>query len=513
MRERRNRAAGVLLHISSLPGSYGSGDFGESAERFASLLAGAGFGAWQMLPLVPVSGTFFHSPYSSRSAFAGNPAFICLEKLAVLGLVAEDEIVRIKPLPSGRADFGAAMRIKSGILKICRDNFRRGEPFGDLSGKFLSFLAAEAYWLDDYALYCVIKNIEGGRPWREWRPEYRVHDREVLGALKDVPEISDALDEKRFEQFLFNLQLQELRARCAELGVTLIGDLPIYVAHDSADVWGHQELFKLDAEGAPVTVSGVPPDYFSETGQRWGNPIYRWDEMKRDGYAWWLGRFRRALSLADVVRIDHFRGFLRFWEIPASEATAENGWWSPGPGTELFSAMRDNFPHVGGKTPFIAEDLGVITDDVSRAMEDFSFPGMKVLQFAFGEGMPKNPYIPHNHRRNCVVYAGTHDNDTSAGWWESGTTAEERRNFLAYTGLENPTPALVTDEMTRMALSSTADLAVITAQDIMRLGGEARMNKPSTVTGNWQWCLENLDIFERELGRFAELNALFGRGI
>ena len=517
MGERRNRAAGVLLHISSLPGLYGSGDFGKRAERFARLLAASGFGAWQMLPLVPVSGAFSHSPYSSQSAFAGSPVFICLEKLAALGLIAADEIEKIKPLPPGRADFDAAIGIKSGILKICRGNFRREQSyktaFRDLSDKFWNFCAAEAYWLEDYALYCVLKEIEGGRPWHEWRPEYRLRDWKILDPLKNVPAISDALDEKRFEQFLFGLQLQELRAYCAELGVTLIGDLPIYVAHDSADVWGHQELFELDSEGMPVTVAGVPPDYFSETGQRWGNPIYRWNEMRRDGYAWWLGRFRRALSLSDVVRIDHFRGFLRFWEIPASEATAENGCWSPGPGTELFRAMRDNFSPLDGKPPFIAEDLGVITEDVARAMEDFSFPGMKVLQFAFGEGMPRNPYIPHNHRRNCVVYVGTHDNDTTAGWWEAGATAEEKRNFLEYAELENPTPARVAGEMTRMALSSTADLAVITAQDILRLGGEARMNKPSTVSGNWLWRLESFDALERELGLLSELNARFGREI
>ncbi|MDR1132900.1 MAG: 4-alpha-glucanotransferase [Synergistaceae bacterium] len=517
MGERIKRAAGVLLHISSLPGPYGSGDFGYSAERFAELLADFGVGAWQMLPLVPVDGAFSYSPYSSQSAFAGSPMFVCPEKLAALGLVAASELEKIKPLPPGRADFDAAIGIKSGILKICRDNFRRGESykteFRDLSDKFWRFCADEAYWLEDYALYCVLKDIEGGRPWYEWRPEYRSRDWGALDPLKNVPEISSALDEKRFEQFLFGLQLQELRAYCAGLGVRLIGDLPIYVAHDSADVWGHQELFGLDSEGMPVTVAGVPPDYFSETGQRWGNPIYRWDEMKRDGYAWWLGRFRRALSLADVVRIDHFRGFLQFWEIPASEATAENGRWSPGPGENLFRAMRDSFPRIDGKPPFIAEDLGVITDDVARAMEDFSFPGMKVLQFAFGEGMPQNPYIPHNHRRACVVYAGTHDNDTAAGWWKSGATAEEKRNFLAYTGLENPTPERVADEMTRMALSSTADMAVVTAQDILRLGGEARMNKPSTVDGNWRWRLEDLDAFERELGRVAELNALFGRDI
>jgi 4-alpha-glucanotransferase len=443
--------------------------------------------------------------------------FVCLEKLAALGLVDAGEIEKIKPLPPGRADFDAATGIKSGILKICHDNFRREKSnsaaFADLSDKFRDFRAAEAYWLDDYALYCVLKEIEGGRPWYEWRPEYRSRDGEALDALENVPEISSALDEKRFEQFLFDLQLQELRTCCAKLGVKLIGDLPIYVAHDSADAWGHQELFELDSEGMPVTVAGVPPDYFSETGQRWGNPIYRWNEMKRDGYSWWLGRFRRALSLADVVRIDHFRGFLQFWEIPASEATAEGGWWSPGPGTDLFRAMRDNFSRPGNKLPFIAEDLGVSTDDVVCAMEDFSFPGMKVLQFAFGERMPQNPYIPHNHRRNCVVYVGTHDNDTTAGWWESGATEEEKRNFLRYTGLDNPTPARVTDNMTRMALSSTANLAVITVQDILRLGGEARMNRPSTVEGNWQWRLESLDALRLELGRLAELNALFGREI
>ncbi|MDR1510523.1 MAG: 4-alpha-glucanotransferase [Synergistaceae bacterium] len=512
MSEWRNRRAGALMHISSLPGRYGTGDLGESAASFARILSNAGISAWQMLPLVPTSGVFSHSPYSSESAFAGNIMYISPDKLAESGLVSAAELEKFTA--SGKTDFDLAQRSKHEILKICYKNFRQDEAyktkFREMSDKFWDFCAAEAYWLEDYALFSTLKEIEG-LAWNKWRTEYRTRDWNALDSLKRTDEISRALDERRFEQFLFFSQLEELRGLCRESNIILIGDLPIYVAYDSADVWGRQDLFELDADGNPTSVAGVPPDYFSRTGQRWGNPIYKWDRMRGDGYQWWMERFRHALRQADLVRIDHFRGLLQYWDIPASEPTAENGCWKPGPGEDLFNAMRRRFSDSEGRLPFIAEDLGVRTDDVARAMEDFGIPGMKVLQFAFGDGMPDNPYIPHNHRRNCVVYAGTHDNNTAAGWWMEDATDNERKNFKKYMAISEPNPEAAADAMLRATLSSTADLAVITIQDILRLGAEARMNTPSTVKGNWLWRLEDFDSLEDGMKRIASLNELFGR--
>jgi 4-alpha-glucanotransferase len=468
-----------------------------------------------MLPLVPTSGACAHSPYSSPSAFAGNAIFIDPEKLAGMGLIEKCELEKFAAPQQSAADFDLALQAHRDIIRICYRNFRHDEAykttFREMSDKFWDFCVAEAYWLEDYALFSVLKEIEEDRPWGEWRPAFRSRDWGVLDPMKFSPEVAAALDERRFEQFLFFSQLWELRGICAKLGVKLIGDLPIYVAYDSADVWGHQDLFELDPEGSPVSVAGVPPDYFSPTGQRWGNPIYRWERMRGDGYAWWLGRFRHALKQADMVRIDHFRGFLQYWDIPAEEETAVNGRWMPGPGWNLFRAMRHMFSDGSGRMPFIAEDLGVRTEDVIQAMEDFSLPGMKVLHFAFGEGMQDNPYVPHNHRRDCVVYAGTHDNDTTVGWWEKSATKTERKNFGRYAGIENPGAREASDAMMRMALSSTADLAVITAQDILRLGAEARMNTPSTTVGNWTWRMAGFETLEREIERISEWNILFGR--
>jgi 4-alpha-glucanotransferase len=430
-------------------------------------------------------------------------------------LIGAEDIAGLAVKDSGKVDYDLAYAIKEKILNACYRNFRDGgaykTKFKKLSDEFWDFCEREAYWLEDYALYSVVKDIEGEAPWNEWRKEYRSRDWNVIDRLKAEPEVERALDERRFEQFLFFRQLAELRAACGSLGVELIGDLPIYVAFDSADVWGHQDLFELDGEGNPVSVAGVPPDYFSPTGQRWGNPIYRWDVMRRDGYSWWLGRFGHALRQADSVRIDHFRGLIQYWDIPASEPTAVNGVWKPGPGEDLLAAMKSRFADARGRMPFIAEDLGVITGDVVKAMDDFSLPGMKVLQFAFGDGMADNPYIPHNHRRMCAVYVGTHDNDTTAGWWENSATETERENFMSYTEFKGGSARAAADAMMRVALSSVADLVVLTAQDILKLGSEARMNTPSTVEGNWVWKMTDFDALKTEMGRVAEMCSLFGR--
>jgi 4-alpha-glucanotransferase len=320
------------------------------------------------------------------------------------------------------------------------------------------------------------------------------------------------LDICRFEQFIFFKQLGNLKEACNEKGIELVGDMPIYVGYDSSDVWGRQELFKLDGNGRPTCVAGVPPDYFSKTGQRWGNPIYRWDKMREDGYYWWLGRFNHSLAGVNRVRIDHFRGLMGYWEIPEGEETAVNGEWRPGPGNDFLYALRYCFSQgPDGRLPFIAEDLGVMTDDVVEAMEEFGLPGMKVLHFAFGENMSLSPYIPHHHRRNCVVYVGTHDNNTTAGWWDDDATPEEKENLKSYINARNIGASDARDAMLRMAVSSTADLAIITAQDVLGLGSEARMNVPSTPFGNWAWRLRSLDALKERTEEIKNLALLFDR--
>ncbi|MDR1651502.1 MAG: 4-alpha-glucanotransferase, partial [Synergistaceae bacterium] len=343
MGELRDRKAGVLLHVSSLPGKYGVGDLGDFAYEFARIISDAGVSVWQMLPLVPTNGASAHSPYSSPSAFAGNILYVSPDRLAKLGLADEAELAGFVVPDSDKVDYDRAYEIKRAVISSCREKFRKDEAykttFRELSDRFWNFCCQESYWLEDYALYSVLKEIEGGKEWSGWRPAFRSRDWTELNLLKQTPEVFRALDECRFGQFLFFSQLWELKEACRGMGISVVADLPIYVACDSADVWAHQDLFELDGEGRPVSVAGVPPDYFSSTGQRWGNPIYRWDRMGRDGYAWWLGRIGHALRQADRIRIDHFRGLLRYWEIPASEPTAEKGCWKPGPGGELFEAM------------------------------------------------------------------------------------------------------------------------------------------------------------------------------
>lgn len=509
----KRRKLGVLMHISSLPSKYGVGDFGDGAESFADFLCEAGCTAWQILPLVPVSGAFGYSPYSSPSAFAGNILFVSPDKLADIGLINSSDLKGSELPPSDRADFARALEIKKSVLQRAYDNFRHNDAykttFKALSDDFWNFCVREAYWLEDYALFTTLKSTIGDVAWNEWPRECRMRDWSVLDTFKRKSDIAKMLDVCRFEQFMFYRQLSELRALCKERGIEIIGDMPIYVGYDSADVWGHQELFELDSDGRPTSVAGVPPDYFSKTGQRWGNPLYNWDKMKADGYAWWLGRFRHSLLSADVVRIDHFRGFMAYWSIPADEETAVNGEWRSCVGGDLFHAMR---AALGTHDlPFIAEDLGVITDDVSSVMEEFGLPGMKVLHFAFGDDMPQNPYAPHMHRQNCVVYAGTHDNNTTIGWWEEDASSREVLNLCRYIDRPKLDSRGAREAMLRLVAGSTADSAVITAQDILGLGSFARMNVPSVACGNWSWMIKDMDSLRAAAGEIRELAVMFGR--
>jgi 4-alpha-glucanotransferase len=489
---------------------------GMAAVEFADILEASGVNIWQILPMGPTCDISAHSPYKSPSAFAGNIMFISPDRLARLGLIDMEYALGRTIQASDTTNYKAAYDLKKDFLFRAYLNFRRDGAyktrFKRISDEFWNFCVREAYWLEDYALFSVLKNMEGQKTWDMWRTPFRDRDWEVLDELKRNPDVARMLDIRRFEQFIFFGQLDELKEECYSRNIALIGDLPIYVAYDSSDVWGHRELFDLDSEGRPVNVAGVPPDYFSETGQRWGNPIYRWDRMRENGYAWWLERFAHTLRCVDAVRIDHFRGFVGYWQIPSEELTTVKGEWKTGPGRDFFLALSNQFGgRLDGNTLFIAEDLGIMSADVHEIMEEFRLPGMKVLQFAFGEGMPRNPYIPHNHRRGCVVYAGTHDNNTTVGWWRDEATKTEKENFLKYMGVSGMSDAEAADAMIRLTLSSTANLAVITVQDILKLGSETRLNRPSTVEGNWMWKLRDFNELKNTVGDIRELMKTYGR--
>ena len=494
------RQSGVLLHPTSLPSRFGIGDLGPAAYAFLEYLARGRQALWQVLPLGPTG--YGNSPYAAPSAFAGNPLLVAPEPLLEQGLVTWDEVSHLAKLPAERVDYGRAVPLKGDLLEAAvRRAFERHAD--DLLAHFAAFREQEAGWLDDYVLFAAIAESCGGQLWTEWDPPLRDRDPQALAHARD------SLDERiryyAFGQFLFFEQWRALRARAHALGIRIIGDIPIFVAHDSADVWANRGLFKLDERGLPVVVAGVPPDYFSATGQLWGNPLYDWEAMARDGHRWWIARFRHLLGLVDVVRIDHFRGFESAWEVPTPATTAVGGAWVPGPGAAVFRAVDEA---LGGVVPVIAEDLGMITDAVRALLAQLGYPGMKVLQFAFGGGTD-NLYLPHNYRDpNCVVYTGTHDNDTTRGW--SAQRGEDERHFLlSYLGRDGSEVAY---DLIRLALGSVADTAIIPLQDILDLGSEARMNTPGAADGNWEWRARPEHLDPARIQRLAELTSVYGRG-
>jgi 4-alpha-glucanotransferase len=497
-----DRASGVLLHPTSLPGAHGCGDLGPAAYAFAQSLSGAGQGWWQMLPVGPVG--YGNSPYSAQSAFAGEPLLISLERLVEEGLLPRRSLAEEPQHPAGRVDYVKARLTRERQLRAAFTAFARRTSDHP---QFELFCAENTAWLEDFALYGAIKRARRDRAWTEWEPELRSRDPGALDRARHA--LRDEIHQRRFEQFVFARHWQSLREECRRLGVGLIGDLPIFVAHDSADVWVHRDLFLLDPQGQPTVVAGVPPDYFSATGQRWGNPLYDWERATETKFRWWLQRFAQTFARFDAVRLDHFIGFTRDWEIPASEPTAENGRWKPAPGAKLFEAL--------GPAQLIAEDLGAVTPEVTALRERFGFPGMRVLQFAFGTDPQAAAFLPHNYERNSVAYTGTHDNDTTAGWFHDCGSAQrsaaqcekERRAALAYLGAEGDGRDIHW-RMIRGVWSSVANLAIAPAQDLLGLGTEARMNRPGTSGGNWVWRLEE-PLPEEALGRLRELTRIYGR--
>lgn len=479
----QERKAGVLLHPTSLPGRFDNGDLGPEAYHFIDFLHSAGVKVWQILPLGPTHGD--RSPYQCISAYAGNCSLISVEQLQDVGLLTAEEL--------------AEDAKKSALMELAWKRFQEGVN-RDLVTEWKHFMQREAYWLDDFVLYIAIRKLQGGISWAEWPAELRDRDPDALEAI--ISAAGKHLDRLRFEQFLFARQWFELKNYANERGISIFGDMPIFVSHDSSDVWAHREAFLLDENGMPTVVAGVPPDYFSATGQRWGNPHYDWERMREDGFEWWKERLRFQLHMFDLVRIDHFRGFEACWEIPANEETAINGHWVKVPGKELFDILHNEFEPL----PIVAEDLGIITPEVEALRDEFSLPGMKILHFAFSDNA-ENPYLPHNHVRNSVVYTGTHDNDTTLGWLAG--VDEQTRNYLyQYIGhqCEGMPWALV-----RLAISSTARLAVIPMQDLLELDARARMNTPGTIKGNWSWRFSWDDVDDNVHVKLHHLIQLYGR--
>jgi 4-alpha-glucanotransferase len=489
------RDAGVLLHPTSLPGPHGIGDLGEVAGRWLDFLEAGRQTLWQILPLGPPG--YGESPYAARSAFAGDMLLISLDRLVDEGLLDRSELVGA-PDRVGRVDHGAVTAFKQPLLRRAFERFRSAG--GERAVEIRRFREAAAYWLDDFCLFAALRETQGGAPWNEWPDALIRRDPAALDTA--CRENAEAIAFHRFAQFQFWRQWDDVKRSANARGIRIVGDIPIFVAHDSADVWAHQEVFRLDQHGNPTVVAGVPPDFFSATGQRWGNPLYGWDHLKQTGYRWWVERFRAVLRSVDIVRIDHFRGFEAYWEVPSDEETAVNGRWVRGPGKAFFDAMTASL----GPLPVIVEDLGLITKRVDDLRLALGYPGMRVLQFAFGDDA-RNLYLPHNYDWNTVVYTGTHDNDTTEGWFAALPDADKAR-VATYAGRG---PERISEKMIRLALASVARSAVVPLQDVLSLGNEARMNVPGMGTGNWDWRATPEQIDPAEATWLGEMTALFGR--
>ncbi len=504
------RCSGILLHFTSLPGRFGIGDFGPCAYEFADFLLAAGQTLWQVLPLNPTG--YADSPYQCFSAFAGNPMLVSLERLREQALLQESDFAQAPGFPENYVDYGPVIQFKMSALRRAAENFFASPSHPDRPA-FDQFCANCTAWLDDYALFMACKDAHAGVMWTLWDPEIRQRTPQALREWS--AKLATEIRAYKFWQFAFFQQWEKLKSYCRQRNIRLMGDVPIYVAHDSADVWSHPELFYLDETGRPTVVSGVPPDYFSATGQLWGNPIYRWDLLAANGYQWWIDRFRASLSLFDMVRLDHFRGFESYWEVPGSETTAINGRWVQGPGENFLSALQNAF----GPLPIVAENLGVITPSVENLRHKFGLPGMSLLQFAFGNDPQGPSFRPHNYTRDLAAYTGGHDNDTTVGWWNSSGASDSTRSAedvrkehdfaRAYLNFQDDSE--INWVMIRAVLASVANIAVVPMQDVLGLSTEARMNLPGTVSGNWKWRYRPGALTSALSTRLRTLVALFDR--
>lgn len=478
-----NKKSGILLHITSLPSSYGVGDMGKSAYKFCDFLVETKQSYWQVLPLNPTTSVFGNSPYSSFSAFAGNPLLISPNLLVSEGYVSKNILLNLPSFPKNRVNYPLALKFKKKILNTAFENCKSEINRDD---QFKKFCEENSKWLNDYSLFVSLKDHFGDKSWINFPKQIRDRREPHLSDL--AKDLIDGINRQKFIQYIFFKQWGALKDYCNKNGVKIIGDLPIYLNHDSSDVWADRQIFKLDNKGIPTVVSGVPPDYFSKTGQRWGNPVYNWNFLEESKYEWWIKRLAHNLKLFDILRLDHFRGFLSYWEIPANEKTAVKGSWISVPSEDFFNTIFDHFD----TNKFIAEDLGEITPDVIAMRDKWNLPGMNILQFAFGDDYPNGSFLPHNNPENGIIYTGTHDNNTIIGWWKKESNKDEKCRVKNYINdefsFENEGINWI---FVKLAQRSKAKISITPFQDILGLGDEAKMNKPSTQKGNWEWRYDN----------------------
>ena len=492
----KKRGSGVLMHITSLPSSHGIGDFGPSAYSFADFLFDTHQKYWQILPLTPTDTIYHNSPYNSISAFACNPLLISPDLLAEEGIIDKDSIRVSEASFRERVDY---VKVSEYKRKVCNRIINKKPDKG-----YKKFCEENFDWLDDYALFMALRGHFNGKLWSEWPYELRDRKSKTLNTWRK--KLKNEIESESLVQYLLFKQWHRLKSYCNAKDIKIIGDMPIYVDYNSSDAWVNPGIFKLDAQKRPFVIAGVPPDYFSETGQLWGNPVYDWPKLKNMNYDWWIKRLKHVLSLYDIVRIDHFRGLVAYWEVSAEEKTAVNGKWVKAP---VKNFLNTALKKIKGFS-IIAEDLGLITPDVVEIMKYYGFPGMKVLQFAFGGKTSDNPYAPHNHTENCVLYTGTHDNNTTRGWFENDMTNEEKENLFRYIRKQVFSEE-ISWEFIRMAMSSVANTAIIPVQDMLSLGEDARMNRPSTIKDNWEWRLRSFDPIYAIKDRLKEYTWTYGR--
>jgi 4-alpha-glucanotransferase len=495
----QRRSSGVLIHVTSLASPYGIGDLGPTAYRFVDFLHRSGQSAWQVLPLNHTTPRQGHSPYNCYSAFAADPLLISPELLLRDGLLKRRELARPPAFPKDRIDFAKALAYKSSLLDAAFERFDTREHPAD----YEAFCRDHRDWLEPFTLFAALRRRFKGRPWNAWP----VAARDSRKALRDIDtSLHATIERERFLQYVLYRQYGDLRCYCHEKGIQILGDLPIYVTYDSADVWAHPELFKLSADKKPRFIAGVPPDYFSKTGQLWGNPVYNWDRLEQTDFDWWMRRLEHNLRLFDLLRIDHFRGLIAYWQVPAGHKTAMHGKWVPVPNEAFFATLFRRLPHAA----IFAEDLGQITADVREVVTRYHLPCMKVLQFAFSGNPARNPHIPHNHIQNAIVYTGTHDNDTARGWFEHEMKGARRSRLFEYLG-RKVKASDISWELIRLAMASVAKLAVIPMQDLLELGTEARMNHPAKTKGNWRWRMRDGKLTARLADRLRHLTEIHGR--
>jgi 4-alpha-glucanotransferase len=494
------RGSGLLLHITSLPSRFGIGDLGPGAYRFADFLAASGQRYWQILPTNPTDPAFGNSPYSSISAFAQNTLLISPELLAEEGLLTTQDLAAVDPFPDQYVDFDHVIPFKEALFDRAHDRFVRRSDLRE----FEEYCRKNAWWLDEYALFTAIRDDRRGEPWPRWPDELKRRRTEAL--REEAERLRERVDRTRFLQYICMDQWKRLRRYCTERDIRIIGDLPIYMDYASTDVWQHPEYFNLDDDLQPVSVSGVPADYFSSTGQLWGQPVYRWDTLQKTGFAWWVRRLKHDLECEDYVRIDHFRGFVAYWEVPAGSSTAMIGTWVPAPAQEFFDTLRRQIVCL----PVVAEDLASIDPFVRKMMEEYGIPGMRVLIIAFQEGSKRSLNSPHHAVPDSVLYTGTHDTNTVRGWFEHEATASERDDLRRFFGREI-SPEELPWEFIRLAMSTVTNTVVIPVQDVLELGSEARMNRPGTGAGNWRWRLAE-GLLTKEIGdRLRTLTVTYAR--